>query len=71
MKKQDYLSKVITIAEASRKYGLSDAHLRRLMGQGKIRGRHSGGTWLLDLDSLLRYLKTPRHPGRKPKRALR
>ena len=61
---------LITTWEAHKKYGLSTAHLRRLMIQKVLKGRQAPITsrrkvWLLDEDSLEKYLKTDRKPGRK------
>ena len=67
--KQDCLSQITTTMEASRKYGLSDSYLRRLIAQGKVRGRKTVRTWLVDVPSLLQFLKTERKPGPKPKRS--
>lgn len=58
----------ITTKEASEKYGLTPQHLWLLAKKGLVKGRKSGGTWLLDETSLKRYLARPRKPGPKPKR---
>jgi excisionase family DNA binding protein len=58
----------ITTKEASEKYGLSPSYFRYLVKKDLVRGRKSGGTWLLDEASLKRYLARPRKPGPKPKR---
>ncbi len=60
----------ITTWEAHKKYGFSTAHLRRLLAQGVLKGREAPITsrrkvWLLDEDSLKKYLKTERKRGRK------
>lgn len=60
----------ITTREASEKYGLSTGFLRRLLLRKALKGRKSGGTWLLDEASLKRYLARPRKPGPKPKRRI-
>ncbi len=68
MNKRDCLSQITTTMEAGKKYGLSDSYLRRLIAQGKVRGRKTIRTWLVDIPSLQEFLKTERRPGPKPKR---
>jgi hypothetical protein len=65
--KRDCLSQITTTMEASKKYSLSDSYLRRLIAQGKVRGQKTIRTWLVDVPSLLKFLKTERRPGPKPK----
>ncbi len=59
---------VLTTIEASQRYGLTTRHLRHLITHGTIRARRSGLVWLIDEQSLQRYLATDRKPGPKPKR---
>ena len=63
-------SPLMTTYEASRKHGLSTAHLRRLMDKGVIKGRNAKLTpkraiWLIDETSLKKYLSKERRPGPK------
>lgn len=58
------LDDLITIQEAIKRYKLSDSYLRRLLRQGKIRGRKLGTTWILDPASIEVFLSTPRKRGR-------
>ena len=71
MKNADCLSQITTTTEAAQKYGLSDSYLRRLIAKGKIRGRKTVRTWLVDIPSLQRFLATERKPGPKSKRTRR
>lgn len=64
-------STLLTTYEASRKHGLSTAHLRRLMDKGVIKGRNAKLTphraiWLINEASLKKYLAQDRKPGPKP-----
>lgn len=64
----------ITTYEASKKYGLSQSYLRLLLGRKAFKARQIQTTkkffiWLIDEDSLKTFLKTPRKPGPKKKRA--
>ena len=62
---------MITVAEASAKYGLSDGWLRKLIRSGQVRARRVGArVWLIDERSLQRYASSPvkRKRGPKPKR---
>ncbi len=67
MRKQNCLSQIITIKEASQRYKLSDGYLRHLMIRKEIRGRKAGGTWLIDLPSLQEFVSKERKPGPKAK----
>lgn len=58
---------VLTTTEASQRSGLSVVHLRYLMRHGALKGRRSGLVWLIEQESLERYLKTKRKPGPKPR----
>ncbi len=63
MASPDPLSEVLTIKEASQQSKLSDGYLRYLIIRKKIKGRKAGGTWLLDLKSFQKFLKSDRKPG--------
>lgn len=47
---------IVTIAEASRKYNLSVNRLRYLVSQGYIVGHKSGKVWLIEEESLRKYM---------------
>lgn len=57
---------VLSVREASQVSGFSPQHLRRLLREGKILGRLSGGIWLVDEDSLKNYVSQP-HPVGRPR----
>jgi len=59
---------VLTTVEAGQRYGFSTGYLRYLMGKGILKGRRSGVIWLIEEESLKRFIKTVRKPGPKPKR---
>jgi len=62
---------LITTWEAHKKYGFSTGYLRTLLGKKILKGREAPITsrrkvWLLEEDSLKKYLKKDRKRGRKP-----
>lgn len=59
---------LITVNDASVRYGLSDGHLRALLGAGTVKGQKFANAWALDERSLKRYLATERKRGPKPKK---
>ena len=58
----------LTTRQASRRSGISDAHLRRLLASGVLRGVRVGRDWLIEESSLEHYLAHRPRPGRKPRR---
>lgn len=61
----------ITVAEASRRSGLSAGHIARLLRRGELKGIKPGHDWLIKPTAVMAYLKQDRKPGRKRKQALR
>lgn len=58
------LQDLLTVAEATKKYGLSGSFLRRLLRQRRIEGRRMGNSWVIVSSSLETYLKSERKKGR-------
>ena len=58
----------LTTKQASERYGISAAHIRRLLEYATIRGVKAGHDWMLETASLEEYLADRPRPGRKPKR---
>jgi len=62
----------LTTYEISIKYGISTSHLRRLLARKIINGRKAEITsksvvWLVQEDSMKKYLRKERKPGPKAK----
>lgn len=55
----------ITVSEAAERYGISESHLRYLLRKKRIKGRKSGGTWLLIGRSVVEYKKRMEELGKK------
>jgi len=55
----------ITVAEASKRSGLSMRHIARLLKQGAIEGIKPGHDWLVKPAALMEYLRQERRPGRR------
>ncbi len=55
----------ITVAEASRRTGLSMRQLARLLRAGDIEGIKPGHDWLVKPSAVMAYLRQERKPGRK------
>lgn len=53
----------LTTPEAARYSGLTRAHLVQLVRRGTLEGVRMGRDWFVYVDSLDRYLATPRRPG--------
>lgn len=64
---EDEAKKLISLAEASQISGLSPAHLRLLVKQGKLWGIKIGRDWVTTTIALQKYLDSDRRPGPKPK----
>lgn len=61
------LDDLITVKEAIRRYKLSGTYFRRLLREGKIRGKKLGITWVIDPASIDSFLDKPRlKTGRPP-----
>ena len=61
------LDDLMTIQEATKRYGFSGGYFRQLIAQGKIRGRKLGTTWVIDPASIDEFLENPRpKTGRPP-----
>jgi hypothetical protein len=60
---------LVSLREASTKYGLSAAYLRRLCIRGIVSATKFGNSWAIDTASLERYLASERKRGPKPKRS--
>jgi len=63
------MANLITTYEASSKYCLTGSYFRRLMREGKLKGREADVTasrtmWLIDEDSIKKYLANAPKPGR-------
>lgn len=46
---------LISVREASEKFGYSESHIRGLLGRGLIAGRKFAGVWMADPTSIERY----------------
>jgi len=68
MKLSSSLRAVLTASEAATKYGLTSQHIRHLAKEKLIHGRSANGVWLIDENSLRRYLAAKPKPGRKPRK---
>jgi len=55
----------MTTREASNAYGLSDAHIRRLLEYGKVKGDKFGRDWLVRPSAMERYMANKPKPGPK------
>lgn len=53
----------ISVKEASRKSGLSGAQIRKLLAEGKLKGRKIGSYWAVESNSLEEYTASNRKPG--------
>ena len=58
----------LTTAQASAQFGLSAAHIRRLLEYSTLKGVKAGHDWLLEINSIEEYMTNRPRPGRKPKR---
>ena len=57
----------ITTKKAAELLGVTDAHVRYLLSQGKLEGRKFGHVWAVTRSSVLSYLAHRPKPGPKPK----
>lgn len=51
------VDQVFTLAEAAYLSGLAARTLRAQLAAGRLAGRRSGGTWLVELDEMRRYMR--------------
>ena len=58
----------LTTKQASILVPLSQAHIRRLLEAGTIKGVKAGHDWLILTESLEHYMANRPKPGRKPKK---
>ncbi len=65
LKNIDANRECITTPEASKRSGLSKAHITRLLKSGTVEGIQLGREWLVYADSLERYISVPHKPGPK------
>ena len=61
------LEGLLTVKQASERFGLSDAHIRRLLEHDTIKGTKMGFYWLVHIDSMEHYVANRPKRGRKPK----
>ena len=57
----------VTVAEASRRSGLSRRQIQWLLQQGTIQGIKPGRDWLVQPAAVMAYLRQGRKPGRPRK----
>ena len=57
MKKETTIPQMKTIKEVSKIVGLAEYHIRQLVKQNKIRFIMAGKKYLINMDSLIEYLK--------------
>ena len=55
----------MTTRQASDAYGLSDAHIRRLLEYGKVMGDRFGRDWFVRPSAMERYMANRPSPGPK------
>jgi len=58
------LKDLLTVTEATERFGLSGGFLRRLLRQRRIEGRMMGNSWVIVSSSLEAHLKSERKKGR-------
>lgn len=71
LEKHPYPVEYMTLAEASKKSGLSPVTLRRQINEGRISAVKRGRDWLVDELSLINYLESRSSRGRPPARGKR
>jgi len=59
------LEEYITVAEAHERYGYSTSHLTKLLRDGEVKGRKSGGVWLVVPSSVEEYKERMENLGKK------
>ena len=58
----------LTTKQASQMFGLSDAHIRRLLEHGTVVAIKVGHIWLVHATAMEAYMANRPKPGRKPRR---
>ena len=59
---------LLSVSEAAAQYDLSRERIRKLLTEGRIMGtKLDDVTWVVNSQSLQRYLDSPRRPGRPRK----
>ena len=71
LKDADLNREYITTSEAAKRSGLSNIYLAQLLRQGKLEGFRVAREWLIYVDSLEKFLATPRKSGPKGPRKKR
>ena len=71
LKNADLNREYITTSEAAKRSGLSNIYLAQLLRQGKLEGFRVAREWLIYVDSLEKFLATPRKSGPKGPRKKR
>ena len=71
LKDADLNREYITTSEAAKRSGLSNIYLAQLLRQGKLEGFRVAREWLIYVDSLDKFLATPRKSGPKGPRKKR
>ena len=61
----DTTREYITTPEAAKRSGLSKVYLAHLLKKGTLEGFQIGRDWCVYIDSLEKFLVTPRKPGPK------
>lgn len=64
MPNEDY----IDTKEAAEKWGISEVYVRRLVREGRVKGRKVRRDWIIDSKSLAEYMAGNRKPGPKPQK---
>jgi excisionase family DNA binding protein len=61
--------RLYTTQEVAKELSVSDAHIRRMIGQGKAQPKQQiGGTWLFTLEEIERLRNRPKSKGGRPKK---
>jgi excisionase family DNA binding protein len=71
LKNADLNREYITTSEAAKRSRLSSIYLAQLLRQGKLEGFRVAREWLIYVDSLEKFLATPRKSGPKGPRKKR
>lgn len=61
--------RLYTTQEVAKELSVSDAHIRRMVGQGKAHPKQQiGGTWMFTLDEIERLRHRSKSKGGRPKK---
>lgn len=60
---------LISVTKAAERFGISRSHIRQLLAAHLVLGQKYGGIWVLDDESLRRYLAQPQTRGRPRRNA--